>query len=831
MATTVDEEQFFLRSTFPVEFPTHEALNKSRSEFGEFLTASTKKDAEQTSNQDVDLGPVEDAEASEESEDVDSEDSEMETDATAEDMIQYLSLKKSSRDSSKTKVDEPSAANVMLTENKDVTYISTGDPLSDLFAELEDTMPGPRLVLVLAAAWEVDPLATLKIIVNARSIHLGKSSRHSFYRAAGWLYQNHPATLLANLEWLSRPVIAKKVQKDDEDDIVMVDMPAQDERAEFDVKYGVSHGYWKDLLNLLALAVNEKLDTVSNPRDVLNVQNDEMRSTVLRRRENRQARAKGGESPSSTTGGRRRSRRARRDKESAKTKRKNPYGNSKETAKAYQHEIRDGRHAAAVSAFEHNAVYRALHLTVARLFAEKLQTDLSALQSSNPKVRKSVSLCGKWAPTSKNFHDRHTFVVSSIAEIMYSRESLRDKLPSDADRETYLRYAREQYRKDVSGLRKYLQVVERDITTGSFDKIKYDRIPSLAMNKYTKLFAEKDFDRFQDYLVQVSEGKAKISGATLLPSTLIHHVASHWRIDDELSEEQIDQWREAGDAKLMAKARIDLAQNKVVDEQWKTLVRRIKESGTLSSSIAVCDVSGSMSSPQFSDGTCPMDTAIGMSLLVAEVTAPPFGGSFITFSAKPQLQTVDVTMPLGKKYDQLHRAQWDMNTNFVAVFRNLILPLAKEKKLKGEDMVKRVFVFSDMQFDQAENRYTLKWGSSFDQIKAEFNEAGYEMPELVFWNLAGGGRGNSTAPKPVMATEEGTCIVSGYSQAMLKVFLDNGQFDEPESESEDEVVVTLGEDGEEVKSEVLKKKKVKNSMTLVQKAISHKAYDMLKVLD
>lgn len=41
-----------------------------------------------------------------------------------------------------------------------------------------------------------------------------------------------------------------------------------DERTEFDVKYGVSHGYWKDLLNLLALSANNKLDALSDSHQV-----------------------------------------------------------------------------------------------------------------------------------------------------------------------------------------------------------------------------------------------------------------------------------------------------------------------------------------------------------------------------------------------------------------------------------------------------------------------------------------------------------------------------------------------------------------------------------
>lgn len=103
--------------------------------------------------------------------------------------------------------------NKTLTQNGDVTYISSEDPLVDLFYDLgQDTTPY-RLKGLLEAAWANDPLITLKIIFNARSIHLGKSNKIAAYKALGWLAENHPHTLLTNLVWLTRPVIEKKVPK------------------------------------------------------------------------------------------------------------------------------------------------------------------------------------------------------------------------------------------------------------------------------------------------------------------------------------------------------------------------------------------------------------------------------------------------------------------------------------------------------------------------------------------------------------------------------------------------------------------------------------------
>lgn len=706
--------------------------------------------------------------------------------------------------------------NNMLTENADVAYRSTMEPLVDLFAELEDVVSRPRLRELLDAAWRDDPLATLKIIFNARSIHLGKSSRVTFYCCAGWLAQNHPLTLLGNLPWLIRPIIEKVVEKDDErDEMVLVDPKINmdedggldkkdNDPTRFDVRNGVAHGYWKDLLNLLVLSVQGKLDVLVNPRDVLNI--EKMRKNCGKKPQND--------------------------------------ATDQKDAKLARYEARNRRHEEATRAFNQNPVYRALHLTVARLFAAQLKTDLAVLRDDRAAHKKKISLCAKWSPSQKLFHDKHTFIVSTIAENLHPRSEFADIVSSvdhedENERELYLRHAREAYRKDIAALRKHLQVVERDLTANTLDNIKYERVPSLAMSIYCPIFTEKDTERFEAYIDSVAAGQAQISGATLLPSTLIKMVRDAEY--SELSSRRCNPGRgkmksQRGGAKEMITQRQKDIRAKAVDGQWRALFQRIKKSGTLSSSIAVCDVSGSMLQPVFPDGTCPMDTAIGLSLVLAEVTDPPFGGSFIRFSQSPIVEQVLVTDTLQDKYRKLSGSNWGMNTDFVAVFEKLILPMAQKHKLRQEHMVKRVFVFSDMQFDTAQAGYD-RWTTSYKRIQKKFRVAGYEMPQLVFWNIAGGragyqgttgGRGDQTAPKPVTAAEENTAIVSGYSPGMLKIFLENGSFEDP-GENEEVIETTENEDAEIV---IEKQKKSKmDALSTVRRAINHKAYSMLEILD
>ena len=700
----------------------------------------------------------------------------------------------------------------MMTENADIAHATSGQALVDLFFELEDVISAKRLTDVLEKAWLEDSEAALKIIWNARSIHLGKSSRTTFYRAVGWLAENHPLTLISNLPWLVRPLIQKKAPKKEHkntEDAEMVDAKDADsdfefidgkeelegqpehkklkldceevELAEFDVKYGVSHGYWKDILNIIALAANDQLKVDGDPRSVTNVER------------------------------------------LAAKKYKRDWTEGKKRAQIIE------RHAFAVEKLENDAFYKALHLSVARLLADQLKVDLARLNSGQKAELKRITLAAKWAPTHKGMHDQHTCIVSSIAELLHPFDSVCPEGVDPADRELYLKHARVAYQSlTLSPLRKHLHIVERPITAEKFEEIRYDRVPSLAMRIYTPLFAKKDFDHFDKYIEKVASGKAKISGATLLPSTLVARVNSNKYVYSSPTKGK--------GADVMVEKKVKDMQLKVVDGQWNTLVQRIKDSGTLESSIAVCDVSGSMTGPRFPDGTCPMDSSIGLSLLLAEVTKPPFGGAFITFSNRPQVMRVggnDDKRSFAEKVKYIQDSSWAMNSNFTAVFEKLILPMATENKLSQEDMVKQVFVFSDMQFDLAVVD-SDRWTTSYERIREKFKDAGYEMPRLIFWNLAGGragfgntslhgeAAGNETAPKPVTAAEEGTALVSGYSQGQLKMFLDNGSFEDTEDEKE-------GDDGEVIVEKNEKKKQ--DPLATVRKAIGHEAYRMLKNFD
>jgi hypothetical protein len=185
--------------------------------------------------------------------------------------------------------------NKTLTENSDVTYVSSKDPLVDLLYDLEQNTPSNRLKSLLEAAWAKEPLTTLRIIFNARSMHLGKSNKIAAYKALGWLAESHPRTLLATLVWLTRPVIEKKVpgakneKSTDAEEAASTNDPIINEKGAHivtnesevesrlkahDVRFGVSHGYYKDLLNILVFTANDQLRLDGDPASLLTQKQD-----------------------------------------------------------------------------------------------------------------------------------------------------------------------------------------------------------------------------------------------------------------------------------------------------------------------------------------------------------------------------------------------------------------------------------------------------------------------------------------------------------------------------------------------------------------------------
>ena len=379
--------------------------------------------------------------------------------------------------------------------------------------------------------------------------------------------------------------------------------------------------------------------------------------------------------------------------------------------------------------YKNDSDFKFLYDRVSEFFAECLKADMEFLKAGE---FTKISLAAKWCPSLDSSFDRSTLLCESIARRVFPRESYIEY--QGVEEAHYAYRVRDRLRKQVLvPLRKILALPEIYIGANRWDGIKYNRVASVAMKFYKEKFLKYDKDRFEKYLEDVKAGKSTIAAGALLPHEII-------------------------------KSLNDNDGGQVAELQWKRMVDDLLKKGKLKNCLAICDVSGSM------EGV-PMEVSVALGVLVSELSEEPWKGKLITFSKKPKLHLIQGN-DLASKTSFVRRMEWGTSTDFQKVF-NLILEVAVNGKLKEDQMVKRLFVFSDMEFDKASRN---NWETDYEAIQRKFRKKGYgsAIPEIVFWNL----RDSSATPVP--GTQNGVALVSGYSKNLMKLFLDNDGAMNPE---------------------------------------------------
>jgi hypothetical protein len=433
--------------------------------------------------------------------------------------------------------------------------------------------------------------------------------------------------------------------------------------------------------------------------------------------------------------------------------------------------------------------YRALYITVLRLFTEQIRKDLKAMEELEKlnieenkerwyKLWKSVSLAGKWAPTPGKSHDRVTNISTGICQLLFSSSEMYgppaiQPLPSVTpypipDNTENCITLRSYYGRWVlSPLRKLIRcprpLVRLQKSTKP-RKIRYSRIPSVCMANNKSRFIKRDLNGFGQYMSDVENGKKKVNGAVLMPHELIGEAI---RLNEKLKDAAT-----SSRFPLVSEFRRNTIEQgiKVVNAQWRALVQRMKESGSLDNCIAICDTSESLDRFNKKNFT-PVFPSVALSLMLAHLTKPPFNAGLIMFSTVPQfvhLENMEET-GLAGLVDMMRGAnQYSSELNIQAVFLDLLLPLAKKHKIAKQDMIRRIFVFSDMQFKKLKQD-TNKWETSHDKIEQAYRKAGYDVPEIVYWNLSGTHSWTKTVE--VRADKKGVALMSGFSPSMLRLFM------------------------------------------------------------
>ncbi|CAL4887930.1 unnamed protein product [Urochloa decumbens] len=626
------------------------------------------------------------------------------------------------------------------TENNSATYACSGNPCVDFFFHVVPDTPPERIRELLAAAWARDPLTTLKLVCNLRGVRgTGKSDREGFYAAALWVHAHHPRTLAGNVPALAEfgylkdfpELLYRLVHGADARKIAKAKADADKMRRRLKAprlqalvgrkraRVGapasaappapVGGVPTKALLaDFVSAAVRSAMNGISKLGAMATAETEEEESHDQE------------EAPMEID--------HNSGKSTEKKKKKGVPGtntSSKKVRKVAKLAVQS------LETYYGDRSYRFLFDCVANFFADLLASDVKQLAPGGK--RRKIGLAAKWCPTPGSSFDRTTLLCEAVARRLFPRDSNPDY--ADMSEEHYAYRILHRLRREVLvPLRKVLELPEVYMSAQRWSELPYTRVASVAMRRYKDLFKKHDEARFGKYLEDVEAGKAKIAAGALLPHEIA--AAAYRGQDDNVSE-----------------------------LQWRRMVEDLRKKGSLSNCIAVCDVSASMNGQ-------PMEVCIALGLLISELSEKPWAGRAITFSSRPQIQTIK-GKTLQEKMSFVRRMDWGGNTNFQAVF-DRILQTVVDAHLAPEKMIRTLFVFSDMEFNMASAN---PWETDYQAICRKFRNAGYGdvVPQIVFWNL------RDSRSTPVTSTQPGVAMVSGFSKNLVKLFLENDGVVNPEA--------------------------------------------------
>lgn len=352
-----------------------------------------------------------------------------------------------------------------------------------------------------------------------------------------------------------------------------------------------------------------------------------------------------------------------------------------------------------------------------RIVAKQLDEDLTNLRNDKP-----VSLMAKWLK-SCNSSSKETQALGRMTA-------------------KKLGYSEKDYRKLLSKLRNAEHIVERKMSAKQWLDIPYDKLPSRAAMLYRDAFRRHDEDGYANYLANVKKGIAKINAKAVTPYDLVHAYANG-RILSHIDEDE------------------------TIEALWANLPDYLNTDENI---MCMVDVSGSMQGK-------PVEVAAGLGMYFAQKNKGDFHNLFMTFESDPSFVSLDDNASFAQNLVRTFSAPWDGSTNLNKACEAL-LQFAKDHHVPDKDMPTRLIIISDMEIDMATSSYDYStWGISrysqghndilhADELKAMYAEAGYTMPQVIYWNV--NSRHNHFQTKSDIP---GTMLASGESPAVFEALL------------------------------------------------------------
>ena len=303
----------------------------------------------------------------------------------------------------------------------------------------------------------------------------------------------------------------------------------------------------------------------------------------------------------------------------------------------------------------------------------------------NMAAKKPISILAKWMPSINASSEKTKEYGKKLCKALNMTER--------------------EYRKALSKLRAYLDVVEVKMSDKNWSAIKYEAVPSRANLIYNSAFLRNDEARRREYLGRLEKGETKINASTLFPHDIVHKYMSGGMWSSRLK-----------------------AKDATIEALWKALPDTVKGCGN---TIVVADGSGSMTTTvDNSSRVTALDVANALAIYFAERSSGQFKDKYITFSHRPQL--VDFSR-CNTLHDKLHTALMHnevADTNIEAVF-DLILTTAINGRMSQDELPANILIISDMEFNSCARCSNGGYGSRptqrlFDVDCSEVRKSGLQ---------------------------------------------------------------------------------------------------------
>lgn len=306
-------------------------------------------------------------------------------------------------------------------------------------------------------------------------------------------------------------------------------------------------------------------------------------------------------------------------------------------------------------------------------------------------------------------------------------------LPSRGQNRKYLtvklNLTNKQYRKILSKIRARLKLIETSLCNKEYSEIDFEKVPTKAMLKYRKAFQRHCENEYSEYLEKASKGEKKINTKGLFAYEIISKIyGKHVNKNEENLYQAM--W-----------------------EQQKDVLN-----GYDGNILVMADTSDSMTWSG-SGNAQPIYSSIGLALYIAERNKGAFKDYYMTFSSRPLLQKVT-----GKTIvDKVHNVKSIVQDTDIDKAFELLLETAKVNNIPEEEMPTHIIIISDMEFD---NGVYSKDGTNFSGWKKAFEENGYKLPKIVFWNVSGDVMGT-----PTTKFENDVAMINGFSTSVFENIL------------------------------------------------------------